>query len=399
MTAPRVDWRPHPIVLRTAAYAGCIIVVALALFLVFEVLGRLGIVFFPVVTAVFLTRVLSVPNSWLLRRGWRPAPAAGSTLAGFIAILVLAGFLIAPPMVSEFSTLGDTLKDGTTEIEDWLVEDSSFDVDRKDIQDFKDDVEERGRETLENSTDTIARGARLVIEIVVGFVLALVLTFFGLKDGRRFHDWLIGLAPRDHRIVTEKVGRSAWATLGGYIRGAALLGGLEGAIIGAAMALVGAHLVVPVALLTFAAAFVPLVGATVAGVIAVLVTLASAGLTPALIVAVVAILVQQFDNELLAPWIYGKALDLHPAVILLSIAAGTALFGIAGALLAVPVAGIVINGVAAVKAHRAGLADEIAEAAVAKVNRAEADAAAALEAEVAASTADADPDGPAPAPA
>lgn len=399
MAAPRVDWRPHPTVLRTAAYAGCLIVVGLAVALLLEVLGRLGIVFFPLVTAVFLTRVLSVPNRWFLRRGWRPAPAAGTTLAGFIAVIVLVGFLIAPPMVGEFSTLGDTLKDGTSEIEDWLVEDSSFDVDRKDIQDFKDDVEERGRETLENSTDTIAQGARLVIELVVGFVLALVLTFFGLKDGRQFHDWLIGLAPRKQRIVTEKVGRSAWATLGGYIRGAALLGLLEGAIIGAAMGLTGARLVLPVALLTFAAAFVPLVGATVAGVIAVLVTLASAGLTPALIVAVVAILVQQLDNDLLAPWIYGKALDLHPAIILLSIAAGTALFGIAGALLAVPAAGILINGVGVVKSHRAGLADEIAEAAVAKVNQAEAEAAAALEAEVAASTADADPDGPTPAPA
>ena len=111
------------------------------------------------------------------------------------------------------------------------------------------------------------------------------------------------------------------------------------------MALTGAHLALPVALLTFAAAFVPLVGATVAGVIAVLVTLASAGLSAALVVGLVALLVQQFDNELLAPWIYGKALSLHPVIILLSITAGTALFGVVGTLLAVPVTAIAMDAV------------------------------------------------------
>lgn len=347
MAAPRVDWRPHPAVVRVTAYAACLIVLAVAAALLLEVVGRMGIVFFPVVTAVFLTRVLDVPNRTLLRRGWRPAPAAGTVLIGFIAALVAAGFVIAPPMVDEFGSLGDTLKDGSAEIEDWLVEDSAFDVDRRDIEDFKDDVEERGRETLENSTDTIAQGARLVIEILVGFVLALVLTFFGLKDGRRFRLWVLGLLPSTGRGTGTRVVGSMWSTLGGYLRGAALLGLLEGLIIGVAMWATGAHLVVPVMLLTFGAAFIPLVGATVAGVIAVLVTLASAGLTEALIVAIVAILVQQFDNDLLAPWIYGKALDLHPAVILLSIAAGTALFGIAGTLLAVPVVGMGINGLSA----------------------------------------------------
>lgn len=352
MQGPRIDWRPHPVVLRATAYAACFVVLGAAVGLLITVLGRLGIVFFPLVTAIFLTRVLDVPNRWLLGRGWRPAPAASAVLIGFIALLVGAGFVIAPPIAREFSTLGDTLQDGTSEIEDWLVEDSSFDVSRADIKDFKDNVEKRGRETLKNSTDTIAQGARLVIEALVGFVLALVLTFFGLKDGRRLHAWVLGLVPPRRREIGREMVWSAWDTLGGYLRGAGLLGVVEAVIIGSAMALTGASLVFPVMLLTFAAAFVPLVGATVAGVIAVVVTLASAGLTDALIVMVVAILVQQFDNDLLAPWIYGKSLDLHPAIILLSIAAGTSLFGIAGALLAVPTVAITINGFAAYRAGR-----------------------------------------------
>ena len=358
MEPSRPDWRPHPLILRAVAYAACFVVFGVALALVLEVVGRLGIVLFPVVLAVFLTRVLSVPNNVLLRRGLPPAAAAGLSLVGFIGVLALAGALIGPAVAGEFGDLGDTLSEGTAEIEDWIVQDSSLDVDRADIEDFKDDVEQRSRETLENSTDTIAQGARLVIEILVGFVLALILTFFALKDRHQLHDWLVRLLPRRHRSAGEAAARSAWATLGGYLRGAALLGLVEGVIIGAAMFFTGASLVLPVMLLTFLFAFIPLVGATVAGVIAVLVTLASAGLTPALIVAVVALVVQQFDSDLLAPWIYGKALSLHPAVILLSIASGAALFGIAGTLLAVPLVAIIVNGVAAVRDHRAEGAPE-----------------------------------------
>ena len=109
--------------------------------------------------------------------------------------------------------------------------------------------------------------------------------------------------------------------------------------------LVGSSLVVPVMVVTFLAAFVPLVGAIAAGVVAVLVALVTAGPVPALIVAAVAIIVQQLDNDLLAPVIYGRALKLHPLVVLLGIAAGGALFGFVGTVFAVPVLAVAINAV------------------------------------------------------
>jgi predicted PurR-regulated permease PerM len=96
-------------------------------------------------------------------------------------------------------------------------------------------------------------------------------------------------------------------------------------------------------ILTFLAAFVPIVGAITAGVVAVLVALVTGGVGSAAIVAIVAIAVQQLDNDVLAPWIYGRALRLHPVVILVSVVAGGALFGIAGTLLAVPVVAVVVN--------------------------------------------------------
>lgn len=118
---------------------------------------------------------------------------------------------------------------------------------------------------------------------------------------------------------------------------------LESIIIGLTLLLTGSGLVAPVMLLTFLLAFIPIVGAIAAGVIAVLVALVTAGLWAAVIVAIVAIVVQQFDNDLLAPVIYGRALALHPVVILLSLTAGGGLFGLVGTILAVPVVAVLTN--------------------------------------------------------
>jgi predicted PurR-regulated permease PerM len=257
--------------------------------------------------------------------------------------------LIAPPMVDEFSHLGPTVDEGVTEVEDWLVEDSPFDVTRREVEDAEDDIVERGRDALAGSQAQVTRGVRTAVTVIAGLLLALILTFFALKDGPRFVHWVDGRLPDDRRDQVRAVAQASWAAIGGYLRGAALLGLVEAVVIGGTMAVMGAGLVIPVMILTFAAAFVPIVGATVAGVIAVLVTLAAGGVVPALVVAVVAVLVQQLDNDLLAPWIYGKSLELHPVVILLSIAAGTALFGFAGTVLAVPVTATVISSIAALR--------------------------------------------------
>jgi len=172
--------------------------------------------------------------------------------------------------------------------------------------------------------------------------LALIVTFFLLKDRETFVSLGLSTVRAQRRPTLRALGERSWSTLGGYLRGVALLGIVEATIIGGAVWIVGGRLVVAVAVITLMGAFVPIVGAVVTGVIAVLVTLVTAGATPALIIAVVAIVVQQLDNDLLAPVIYGKSLQLHPLVIL-GITAGSALFGFVGAVLAVPVLSVVLN--------------------------------------------------------
>jgi predicted PurR-regulated permease PerM len=129
-----------------------------------------------------------------------------------------------------------------------------------------------------------------------------------------------------------------------------MLGLIEGMIIGLTVFLVGGHLAVPVAVVTFFAAFVPFAGAIVAGALAVLVTLVTAGFGAAIVVGIVALVVQQFDNDLLAPLVFGRSLELHPLIVLFSLAGGGALLGPVGAVFAVPVSAVVINVIAEARA-------------------------------------------------
>ncbi|HWC69065.1 MAG TPA: AI-2E family transporter, partial [Acidimicrobiales bacterium] len=186
-------------------------------------------------------------------------------------------------------------------------------------------------------------GAVLAAEVVAGLLLAIVLTFFFLKDDRQLVRGLIRVLPSSRRAAADRLGHRGWDALGAYLRGAALLGIVEATVIGVTLLLVGADLALAVAAITFVAAFVPIVGAVVAGVVATLVALVTASPVAALIVAVVALVVQQLDNDLLGPLVYGRALRLHPLVILLGIAVGGALFGIVGTVLAVPVLAVVWN--------------------------------------------------------
>ncbi len=343
MTDPRPSWQPPPRLVKAAAFSACVLLVGAAAYLGLLLLGRLTLVLFPIVVTALLTRVLIVPATWLEGRGWRPAPRAATVLLGFLAVCALLVAVVVPPMLDEFQGLGPTLEDGIASVEDWIVEDGPVDIDREGLERLKDQAGDRVQEAFEGSQGQVMAGAQMVLETLAGLVLALILTFFAVKDGQRFQAWATGLAPEPRRADATRMAGAGWNSLGGYLRGAALLGVVEGAVIGTAMFLVGAELVIPIALLTFAAAFIPLVGATLAGVAAVLVTLVTAGFSAAVIVTIVAILVQQFDNDILAPWIYGKALQMHPATILLSITTGTALFGFIGTVLAVPVTAVAVS--------------------------------------------------------
>ncbi|MGH9193707.1 MAG: AI-2E family transporter [Acidimicrobiales bacterium] len=333
----------YPAVARAGAYSWWLIGIGVVGLAVLWLVARLWVLLLAAAVAAFLSRALDPPARYLRARGLPRALVAAVVLVGFI--LVLAGIvaLLVPSIAREFDDLGPTIEDAVDDVEDWLVEDSPFDVSRQDVEDFRDQADERIGELLESQSGTLISGTILVFEAFAGILLALVTTFFILKDGDRFGEWFVARFPHHRRDLTSRLGARAWRTLGGYLRGSATLGVIEGTIIGTTVWLVGGSLALPVAVITFFAAFIPFAGAIIAGVIAILVTLVTAGFGGAVVVAIVALVVQQLDNDFLAPWVFGKNLDLHPLVVLVAITAGGTLFGAFGAFLAVPVSAVLIN--------------------------------------------------------
>lgn len=303
-------------------------------------LWKLRVVVLPVFIATLLCSVLAPLVVRLEARGWRPVWSAVVVLFGFLGAVGLAIAVIVPPTVDELEGLGDTVESALDDIEDWLV-DGPLRLDRSEVEDVTDDPGGRLSELARSSGSELAAGARLVGESLAGLLLALVLTFLFLKDGRRIQAWWLAHLPGRHHDLARSAAKRALGALAGFLRGAALLGLVEGLVIGIALTLVGAPLAAPVAVLTFLAAFFPIVGAIVAGAIAVLVALAGGGLGSAVVVLIVAVVVQQLDGDLLAPVIYGRSLQLHPAIVLVSLTAGGVLGGIVGAFLAVPLCGAV----------------------------------------------------------
>jgi predicted PurR-regulated permease PerM len=333
----------HPVVARAGAYAWRLIGIGIVGWAALQLLTALWVLVLAGAVAILLGRALDPVANLFRGFGWPPAVVAITTLLGFL--LAMAGIVavLVPAIVDEFSDLGPTLENAIDDVEDWLVEDSPFDVSRRDIDDFREEARTRVSEGLESQSGTVVSGTVMAFEVITGLVLAMVATFFLLKDGERFGRWVLTFVPDERRSLTRRLASRSWQTLGGYLKGSATLGVIEGIIIGTTVWLVGGALAVPVAVITFFAAFLPFAGAVLAGTVAVLVTLVTAGFGKAVIVLVVAVLVQQFDNDLLAPVVFGKNLQLHPLIVLAAIVAGSTLFGAFGAVLAVPVTAVVIN--------------------------------------------------------
>jgi predicted PurR-regulated permease PerM len=329
-----------------AAWAWRILVVAAAVLALGYLLVTLRLVVLPIIVATLISTALIPPTRWLRDRGWPRLASAGAVFVGFLVALVGLGLLIVPPTVDEFSGLGDTLEEGIDDIESWLI-DGPLDLEQRQIDDARERASDAFSEGFES--DQVVEGAVLIGEIFAGALLSLVLLFFFVKDGDKFQRAALEVVPERHHGWLKDAARAAWTTLGGYLRGVALLGFVESVIIGLTLVIVGADLILPVMLITVVGAFFPLVGAVTAGVVAVLVALVTAGPGAALIVAIVAILVQQFDNDLLAPFIYGRALRLHPVVILVALTGGAAVGGIVGAFLGVPVAAVTLNVIRALR--------------------------------------------------
>ena len=318
-----------------AAYAWRLLVIAAAAVVLTYVLITLRLVILPVVTALFLATLLVPLVERLRRRGFKPGIATTIVFVG--SLLLLAGLVsvLVPQVSSQVGEMSDAVQQGADRALNYLST-GPFQLSEEQIQSFVEDAATQIRENRAEIASGVISGAAKVGEFITGMILTFFLLFFFLKDGVAMWGWFVGQFGDRNRAHLDNIGGRVWVTMGAYLRGIATIGLIEGTAIGIVLAILGVPLLIPLVLLQFFAAFFPVVGALVAGIIATLVALVSGGVADALIVGISILVIQQADNHLLQPLIMGRAVSLHPVVVLLALAAGGVAAGIIGALLAVP---------------------------------------------------------------
>jgi len=314
-----------------------VVLVALAL-----VVQMLWSVLLPVVLALVVTTVLAPPAAWL-ERHWRFPTALAAAVVLLLAVGLFAGVvaLMVPTVGDDAVAIAQSGSDALTRLQDYVA-DSGLNISQAQIDDVIAAAQARLQDSAQQIATGVLAGATTIGHYLVNLVLVLVLTFFFLKDGHRFLPWLDRwTGERSGGHLTE-VARRSWGALGTFIRTQALVGLIDATLIGAGLVIVGVPLALPLALLTFLAAFAPVVGAITVGALAVLVALVSNGLVAAGIILAVVLLVQQLEGNVLLPWLQSRSLDLHAAVVLLAIVLGSTLFGVVGAFFAVPFTAVAV---------------------------------------------------------
>ena len=317
-----------------------ILMVAGVVALVGLIASQLTLVVVPAVLALFPATLLVPVSGRLKQAGLPPALAAFiSLLAGLLVIGAIIGAMV-PLVIAEVPDLVESASEGVQQIEQFL-EDGPFGLEVPGVAELL----EMAREQFADAAGDIAAQAVdvavVAFETVAGLLLLFVALFFYCKDGQRLADGVISTLPQANQPRARRIAYRSWETLGKFFRGQLLVALVDATFIGIGLLLLGVPLALPLAVLILFGGLFPIVGAVATGTLAVLVALADAGLATGLIVLGLVLAVQQLESNVLEPIILGRAIELHPLVVLLSITAGAVTLGILGAFLAVPVAAIV----------------------------------------------------------
>ncbi|HEX4225120.1 MAG TPA: AI-2E family transporter [Pseudonocardiaceae bacterium] len=328
----------------SAALSWRFLVILGAIGVIVWIAGYLNIVVFPAAIALLLSALLAPVVDRLHR--WHVPRGLATAIALVGGLAVVGGVLTF--VINEFSNglpaLLTQVNNSIGTISNWL-ENGPLHLSQKQLQ----NVLSKFVSSLGANTDALTSGAlttaATVGEVLAGMLLTLFTTIFFLHDGSSIWNFVIKVVPSDIRDRVNVAGRRGFSSLVAYVRATAEVAIVDAVGIGVGIAIVGVPLAAPLGALVFLAAFVPIVGAVIAGAVAVLVALVAKGLLAALIVLLIVIAVMQLESHILQPWLLGRAVRLHPLAVVLTIATGLAVGGIAGGLLAVPLLAVLNAGV------------------------------------------------------
>ncbi|HEU4421849.1 MAG TPA: AI-2E family transporter [Pilimelia sp.] len=344
----RDGWRRvPPTLLASGLISGCLLLTAAAVYVAGLVALRVAPLSIAMAAALLLTALLQPVVGGLQRirvpRGLAAALAVILLVAAFVAPAVLLWNLTA----DQFGDLTGRLGEGVDRMRRVVVD--VLPISEEQLDRMLAGVEERVQRM---GGDALA-GALTLVEVLAAVILALFVLFFLLKDGPAMWAWLLEQAPGSAREGMAEAGQAGWETITRYVRGTLVVAAIDAIGIGIALAIIGVPLALPLALLVFVGGFIPYVGATASGIVAVLVALAANGPVDALLTLVAVIAVQQIEGNLLEPFIVGRQVRLHPVVVVVAVFAGSLLAGIAGAVVAVPITAVAYRVTRVLRRRRA----------------------------------------------
>ena len=331
--------------LRVAAAIGWrLLVVAAALWVLGQIIAYLSGIFIPVAIALLLAALLA-PAVQRLRQWHVPGGLATAVVlvGGLIALGVLLTFVVRT-VIGGLPALGASLTQSISELTGWLAN-GPLHISSDQLNSAQQQLFKTLQENQANITAATLTTAATVGELLTEFLLVVFTLIFFLHGGGDIWSFLLKGVPQRARPRVDVAGRRGLAALVHYVRATAIVAAVDAVVIGMALGILKVPLAVPLATLVFLGAFIPIIGAVATGAAAVLVALVAQGPITALIVLAVIIGVMQLESHVLQPLLLGRAVALHPLAVVLAIGTGLFVWGIAGALLAVPLLAVLNAGI------------------------------------------------------
>jgi predicted PurR-regulated permease PerM len=350
----RAERRPEPITITTgssnfsraqvpwgidlaAAWSWRLIIIAAAAYGLARVLAYFAVITMPLAISLLVAALVGPAVAWLQRVGLPRGLAAGVVMIVGITTVGLLLTYVGQQVAAGAQDLADSVVAGLGQVKRWLRE-GPLNLSDSQLNGWIESVQ---RTITENSREgsAVTRLTELgtaVGHVFAGFFIVLFSTYFFLADGGRIWAWLVRLAPRAAREHVDGSGRVAWVSLTQFVRATVLVALADAIGVAIVAAILGVPFVLAIGVLVFLGAFVPMVGATVAGTVAILVALVDQGPITALLMLGGVILVQQIEGHILQPFLMGRFVSVHPLGVIVGIGCGVLVAGIAGALIAVP---------------------------------------------------------------
>ncbi|MFE7123977.1 AI-2E family transporter [Streptomyces sp. NPDC057617] len=355
-SVPAVPGRPDPVTaipwgMRVAGEAAWrLLVLAGMLWVLMRVISAVQLVVMAFVAALLITALLEPTVAWLKRVGVpRGVATALTAISGFV-LMGLVGWFVVWQVVENIDDLSNRVTDGINELKRWLLN-SPFHVTEDQINDLAKSLSDAVGSNTEEITSAGIQGVTVIVELLTGIFLAMFSTLFLLYDGKKVWQWSLKLVPAQAREGVAGAGPRAWHTLTAYVRGTVLVALIDALFIGLGLYFLEVPLAVPLAVIIFLGAFIPLVGAVISGALAVVVALVTQDVFTALMVLIIVLGVQQIEGHVLQPFILGRAVRVHPLAVVLAVAAGGLVAGIAGAVVAVPLVAVTNTVVGYLRAY------------------------------------------------